>query len=125
MNHNPKFAILRYLPNVISDVSVAFGILGHEVGTGTFADVKFLDAWEPILRVDPTADIEALSSLVLVNPQGCGLRFGRPLEIGTPVRLEGLPAKRSVTAQVVNCIWREVLARWRACCHLPGAPNWM
>lgn len=42
--------------------------------------------------------------VVLVNPQGCGLRFGRPLEIGTRVRLEGLPAKRSVTAQVVNCI---------------------
>lgn len=64
MNHNLKFAILRYLPNVISDPSIAFGILGHEVGTGTFADTKFLHAWEPILRVDPTADIEALSSLI-------------------------------------------------------------
>ena len=42
--------------------------------------------------------------LILVNPQGCGARFGRPLRIGTRVRLEGLPAKRSVTAQVVNCI---------------------
>ena len=64
MHHNLKFAILRYLPNVISDASVAFGIIGHEVGTGTFADAKFLHAWEPILRVDPTADIEALSSLI-------------------------------------------------------------
>jgi hypothetical protein len=42
--------------------------------------------------------------VVLVNPQGCGLRLGRPLKIGTRIRLEGLPAKRSVTAQVVNCI---------------------
>ena len=42
--------------------------------------------------------------VVLANLQGCGLRFGRPVEIGTSVRLEGLPAKRSVTAQVVNCI---------------------
>lgn len=42
--------------------------------------------------------------VVLVNPQGCGLRFGRPLKIGTRVRLEGLPANRSVIAQVVNCI---------------------
>jgi hypothetical protein len=42
--------------------------------------------------------------IVLVNPQGCGARFGRPLEIGTHVRLEGLPAKRGVTARVVNCI---------------------
>ena len=42
--------------------------------------------------------------VVLANLQGCGLRFGRPVEIGTSVRLEGLPAKRSVTARVVNCI---------------------
>jgi hypothetical protein len=42
--------------------------------------------------------------VVLANPQGCGLRFGHPLEIGTRVRLEGLPAKHSVTARVVNCI---------------------
>jgi hypothetical protein len=42
--------------------------------------------------------------VILVNPQGCGLRFGRPLEIGTRVRLEGLPESRSVTAQVVNCV---------------------
>jgi hypothetical protein len=64
MKHNLKFAILRYLPNVISDASVAFGILGHEVGTGTFADTKFLHVWDPILRLDPKADIEALSSLI-------------------------------------------------------------
>ena len=42
--------------------------------------------------------------MILANPQGCGLRYGRQLEIGTRVRLEGLPAKRSVTAQVVNRI---------------------
>jgi hypothetical protein len=42
--------------------------------------------------------------VVLVNPQGCGLKLARPLDIGTRVRLEGLPAKHSVTAQVVNCI---------------------
>ena len=41
---------------------------------------------------------------VLVNPQGCGVKFGRPMKIGTRVRLEGLPGKRSVTAEVVNCI---------------------
>ena len=42
--------------------------------------------------------------VILVNPQGCGLRFGRPLKIGTSVRLEGLAAKQIVTAQVMNCI---------------------
>jgi hypothetical protein len=42
--------------------------------------------------------------VILVNPQGCGMKFSRPLEIGTRVRLEGLPTTRSATAQVVNCI---------------------
>ena len=42
--------------------------------------------------------------VVLVNPQGCAARYTRPLKVGTAVRLEGLPAKKSVTARVVNCI---------------------
>ena len=42
--------------------------------------------------------------VILVNPQGCAARFGRPLEIGATVRVEGLPAARNVTARVVNCI---------------------
>jgi hypothetical protein len=42
--------------------------------------------------------------VVVVNPQGCGLKFSRPLEIGTRVRLDGLPGNLSVTAQVVTCI---------------------
>ena len=41
--------------------------------------------------------------IIVVNPQGCGVRFGRRLEIGTCVQLEGLPVQRSVTARVVNC----------------------
>jgi CheY-like chemotaxis protein len=41
---------------------------------------------------------------ILVNPQGCAARFGRSLEVGAAVRLEGVPASRNVTARVVNCI---------------------
>ena len=41
---------------------------------------------------------------ILVNPQGCAVRFGRSLEVGTEVRLEGLPGGTNVTARVVNCI---------------------
>jgi hypothetical protein len=41
---------------------------------------------------------------LLVNPQGCAARFGRPVEVGSAVRLEGLPAKYGVRARVVNCI---------------------
>lgn len=32
------------------------------------------------------------------------MRFSRPLEVGSIVRLDGLPARTSVTARVVNCI---------------------
>ena len=39
-----------------------------------------------------------------MNPQGCAARFCRPLEIGTALHLEGLPAKTKVSARVVNCI---------------------
>jgi hypothetical protein len=42
--------------------------------------------------------------VVLVSPKGCATKFSRPLEIGTRVRLEGLPITRGATAQVVNCI---------------------
>lgn len=42
--------------------------------------------------------------IIVVNPQGCGLRIARRLEIGTRVRLEGLPEKRRVDARVVNRI---------------------
>jgi len=41
---------------------------------------------------------------LLVNPQGCAVRFRRPLEIGVAVQLEGLPVETSVSARVVNCI---------------------
>jgi hypothetical protein len=41
---------------------------------------------------------------VLVNPQGCAVRFRHPVDIGVAVRLEGLPARTIVTARVVNCI---------------------
>lgn len=42
--------------------------------------------------------------VILVNPQGCAARLRRPLEVGSVVRLEGLPASVRVTATVVNCI---------------------
>jgi hypothetical protein len=42
--------------------------------------------------------------VILVNPQGCAARSRRPVEIGTCIRLEGLPSQRNVTARVVNCI---------------------
>jgi hypothetical protein len=38
-----------------------------------------------------------------VNPQGCAARFNRAVEVGTTVRLEGLPSG-CVGARIVNCI---------------------
>lgn len=59
------------------------------------------------VRLDPLDSPHLQSGpclIIVANPQGCGVRFNHPLEIGTRVRLEGLPEKCSVTARVVNCI---------------------
>jgi hypothetical protein len=57
-----------------------------------------------LVTLDPGRPCFEPCLVVLVNSQGCGVKFRRPLEVGTRVRLEGLPAKRSATARVVNCI---------------------
>lgn len=57
-----------------------------------------------LTALDPSQPFSGECVVILVNPQGCAARFGRPLEIGTMVRVEGLPAARNVTARVVNCI---------------------
>lgn len=54
--------------------------------------------------LEPTRPFAGPCMVVLVNPQGCAARFQLPMEIGTPVRLEGLPSNKSATARVVNCI---------------------
>ena len=41
--------------------------------------------------------------IIIVNPQECGIRFTRPLELGTRVQLQGLPTNRNVVARAVNC----------------------
>ena len=53
---------------------------------------------------DPSQPFSNQCWVILVNPQGCAARFGRPLGIGATVRLEGLPVSTDVTARVVNCI---------------------
>ena len=56
-----------------------------------------------LTSLDPTHPFADSCLVILVNPQGCAAHFRRPVEVGTSVRLEGLPSGR-VTAQVVNCI---------------------
>jgi len=57
-----------------------------------------------LTSLEPTRPFAGPCVVVLVNPQGCAARFHCPVEIGTPVQLEGLPSNSSVTARVVNCI---------------------
>jgi hypothetical protein len=59
-----------------------------------------------LMSLDVTHPFSEPALVILANPQGCGIRFGRPLEIGAAVQLQNLPVPldRSVTAQVVNCI---------------------
>ncbi len=57
-----------------------------------------------LTSLDPIHPFSEPCLAILVNPQGCAVRFRRPLEIGVAVRLEGLPARTNVTARVVNSI---------------------
>lgn len=55
-----------------------------------------------IISLDPKASFSENCHTVLVNPYGCGIRFPRPLEPGTRVRMEGLPSGMVVTARVAS-----------------------
>jgi len=57
-----------------------------------------------LTSLDPIHPFSEPCLAILVNSQGCAVRFRRPLEIGAGVRLEGLPARTNVTARVVNSI---------------------
>jgi hypothetical protein len=41
--------------------------------------------------------------IIVISPQECGIRFGRSLELGTRVQLQGLPTNLNVIARVANC----------------------
>src|SRR6266481_4815583 len=47
--------------------------------------------------------VEQCHTLV-VNPQGCGVKLGRALDVGTRVLLDGLPGGLQSTARVANCL---------------------
>jgi hypothetical protein len=57
-----------------------------------------------LTSLDPCHTLSDTCLIILVSPQGCAARFQYPLKVGTSVRLLGLPAISSATAQVVNCI---------------------
>jgi hypothetical protein len=44
------------------------------------------------------------SHTLVVNPQGCGIKLSRAVEIGTRVLLDGLPGGAHAYARVANCL---------------------
>jgi hypothetical protein len=42
--------------------------------------------------------------VLVVSAQGCGFRSSRPLQLETPIMMNGLPCGGSVTARVANCL---------------------
>jgi len=42
--------------------------------------------------------------VLVVSAQGCGFRSTRPLQLETPIMMNGLPGGGSVTARVANCL---------------------
>ena len=63
--------------------------------------------WEIPIRLtslDPANPFTENGQTLVVNPQGCGLKLPRPVEVGTAVQVDGLPGVGSVTARVANCI---------------------
>jgi len=53
---------------------------------------------------DPGDPFSHPCHVILANLRGCAVRSPRPVETGTVVHLEGLPATGPVAASVVNCI---------------------
>lgn len=65
------------------------------------------------IRVDIPVSVVSLDRMrpyaeecqvVVVSAQGCGFRSSRPLQLETPIMLNGLPGGGSVTARVANCL---------------------
>lgn len=56
-----------------------------------------------VTALDASNWFSELGQAIVVNPRGCAVQMHRPVEIGTAVLLEGLPANRMVSARVSNC----------------------
>ena len=57
-----------------------------------------------LVSLDPSSAFAENCYTLLVNPQGCGVRFSRPLQPGLRVRVEALPGGGSLTARVISSL---------------------
>jgi hypothetical protein len=57
-----------------------------------------------VSSLDPSRTFAENCHTLVVNPQGCGLRFPRPLQTGLQIRVENLPGGTAVTARVASSV---------------------
>ena len=57
-----------------------------------------------VTSLDPARTFSESCHTLVVNPQGCGIRFPRPLEPGLQIRMDDLPGGGSATARVANSL---------------------
>ena len=88
-----------------------------------------------LTSLDPTSIFSENCHTLVVNPQGCGVRFHRPLKPGLRVRVDGLPGVPSTTARVTaNVPPRQGSRYWTVgigfdspgdiWCLAPAPPDW-
>lgn len=72
---------------------------GSRVGTRVACEISII-----ISSSDPDNPFSEQCRVVLVNLNGCAALLRRPLKIGAPLRLEGLPVTGVFTGKVVTCV---------------------
>ena len=57
-----------------------------------------------LTSMDPAIKFSEQCHTLVVNMQGCGVRLGRSVEPGMPIRIDELPGGKCVMARVANCV---------------------
>jgi hypothetical protein len=78
-----------------------------------------------LTSLDPATKFSENCHTVVVNPQGCGVRFSHPLEPGLQVRVEDLPGGGSATARVASSLPLQTSSKyWLVGICLEQPANW-
>lgn len=75
------------------------GILQRRRGTRVRAQIPVR-----VTSLDPSRSFSETCHTMVVNPQGCGIRFPHALEPGLQVRVDDLPGGASATARVASSL---------------------
>ncbi|MBV9623320.1 MAG: hypothetical protein JOZ14_05000 [Acidobacteria bacterium] len=88
-----------------------------------------------LTSLDPASTFSENCHTLLVNQNGCGVRFNRPLKPGLRLRIDGLPGGGSATARVTTNIHPRPGSRYwtigigfdspgNIWCLAPAPPDW-